>query len=71
MTFTFKLERADGALADPPSFRTGVYVWRPGDVIWLGADRSLRVLGVRDDDADQPPVQVVEDVAERASSDAA
>jgi hypothetical protein len=29
-------------------------------MIYLGA-RSLRVLGNRDDDADQPPVLVVED----------
>jgi hypothetical protein len=71
MTVTFKLERADGTPADPPSFRTGVYVWRPGDVIPLGADRSLRVLGVRDDDADQPPVLVVEDMPRGATSDAA
>jgi hypothetical protein len=28
----------------------------------------IAVLTVRDDDADQPPVLVVEDVAERASS---
>jgi hypothetical protein len=26
--------------------------------------RTLRVVGVRDDDADQPPVLVVEEVAE-------
>lgn len=37
----------------------------------VGADRTFRVLGVRDEDADQAPVLVVEDVAERASSDAA
>jgi hypothetical protein len=65
MTVTFKLERADGTPADPPSFRTGVYVWQPGDVIPLGADRALRVVGVRDDDAGQAPVLVVEGVPER------
>jgi hypothetical protein len=27
----------------------------PGDKIPLTAERTLRVLGVRDDDADQPP----------------
>jgi hypothetical protein len=37
--------------------------WRAGDVITLGK-RSLRVIAVRDDDADQPRVLVVEDVAE-------
>ena len=33
--------------------------WRPGDTIHLGR-RTLRVIRVRDDDADQPPVLVVE-----------
>ena len=28
----------------------------------MTADRTLRVLGVRDDDADQPPVLVVENL---------
>jgi hypothetical protein len=36
---------------------------RADDTIHLG-HRTLRVVGVRDDDADQPPVLVVEDVAE-------
>jgi hypothetical protein len=35
--------------------------WGPGDVIPLGR-RTLRVIGKRDDHADQPPVLVVEDV---------
>jgi hypothetical protein len=47
MTITFKLEREDGTPAEPASFRTSVYRWSPGDVIPLGASRSLRVLGVR------------------------
>ena len=29
----FKLERTDGTPADPPTYRTGVYAWRPGDTI--------------------------------------
>jgi hypothetical protein len=62
MTFTFKLERPDGSPADPPTFRNAVLSWRQGDTIVLGADRSLRVVGVRDDGADEPPVLVVEDV---------
>jgi hypothetical protein len=33
----------------------------PGDTIAIGR-RTLRVLGVRDDDADQPPALVVEDL---------
>jgi hypothetical protein len=36
--------------------------WRAGDTIPLG-QRTLRVLRVRDDDADQPPSLVVEDMA--------
>jgi hypothetical protein len=36
-------------------------MWNPGDTIPLGA-RTLRVVGVRDDDADQPPALVVETV---------
>jgi hypothetical protein len=68
MTITFKLELADGKPADPSTFRTSVYRWSPGDVIPLGATRSLSVLRVKDEDADQPPALVVEDMAERASS---
>jgi hypothetical protein len=63
MTFTFKLERLDGTPADPPSFRTSVMVWRPGDVSPLGGRSLLVVVEVRDDDADQAPRLVVEDVA--------
>jgi hypothetical protein len=37
-------------------------MWLPGDTIPLGA-RALRVVGVRDDDADQAPVLVVEELA--------
>jgi hypothetical protein len=63
MTFTIKLERADGTPAEPPSISTTVTNWRPGDTIPLGAKKSLRVVRVRDDDADQPPVLVVNDAA--------
>jgi hypothetical protein len=34
--------------------------WKPGHTIHLG-QRTLRVIGKRDDDADQPPVLVVEE----------
>jgi hypothetical protein len=61
--FLFRLETADGAPAEPPSLNSAVPNWRPGDTIPLG-HRTLRVLGIRDDDADQPPVLVVEDVPE-------
>ena len=56
----FKLERTDGTPADPPTYRTGVYSWRPGDTIPMGATRTLRVVEIR---PDEPPVLVVEDVA--------
>jgi hypothetical protein len=69
--FLFRLETVEGEPANPPTFESAVPNWRSGDTIPLGRDRTLRVVAVRDDDADQPPVLVVEDVAERASSDVA
>jgi hypothetical protein len=53
---TFRLELDDGAPADPPTFRSAPGIsWKVGDTIPLGA-RTLRVVGVRDDEADpQPP----------------
>jgi hypothetical protein len=69
--FTFKLELADGTPADPPSFRAAVPNWRPGDTIFLAPRRTLRVVRVRDDDADQAPVPVVEDMAGPATGDKA
>jgi hypothetical protein len=63
--FNFRLEREDGSPADPPTFHTVVPTWRPGDTIPLGADRTLRVSAIRDDDADQPPALVVEPVRPR------
>ena len=58
--FLFKLELEGRTPADQPSFETTVHTWRAGDTIPLGR-RTLRVVDVRDDDADQPPVLVVED----------
>jgi hypothetical protein len=60
MTFLFILETPDGAPADPPTLKSAVPNWRPGDTIPLGR-RTLRVVGVRDDDADTPPALIVED----------
>lgn len=68
--FLFRLEMADGSPAEPSKLESVVPNWRPGDVITLGR-RQLRVVRLRDDDVDQPPVLVVEDVAEGATSDAA
>ena len=70
MAFQFRLETEDGKPADPPSIGSAVPNWRQGDTIPLGS-RILRVVDVRDDDADQPPVLVVADVSEPASSDEA
>ena len=62
MAFLFKLETAEGVPAEPPTLASAVPNWRAGDTIPLG-QRTLCVVRVRDDDADQPPVLVVEDVA--------
>jgi hypothetical protein len=56
--FLFKLVRRDGTPADPPMLRAAVPNWRAGDQIPLDSRRSLRVVAVRDDDADQPPALV-------------
>jgi hypothetical protein len=58
--FLFRLETADGSPAEPPTLSSAVPNWREGDTIHLGT-RSLRVIGKRDDDADAPPVLVVEE----------
>ena len=62
MAFLFRLETADGAPAEPPTLTSAVPNWRPGDTIPLGP-RTLRVVGVREDDADEPSVLVVEEVS--------
>jgi len=61
-TLTFKLETADGAPADPPTFKTVAPLWRPGDTIPLGT-RTLRVVDIRVADDDEDPVLVVEDLS--------
>jgi hypothetical protein len=62
--FLFKLLRPDGTPADPPTLRAAVPNWRPGGTIAVDASRSVRVVDVRVDDPDEPPVLVVEDMAE-------
>src|SRR3954454_19827249 len=59
--FLFRLETAEGALAEPPTVTSAVPNWRPGDTIPLGRGRTLRVVSVRGEEADQPPVLVVEE----------
>ena len=61
--FLFKLETVDGAAAEPSSLSSAAPNWAPGQTIHLGR-RTLRVVAVCDDDADQPPVLVVEDLAQ-------
>jgi hypothetical protein len=62
--FLFRLGTVDGAPAEPPTLRAAVPNWSIGDTIPLGR-RTLRVIAKRDDDADQAPVLIVKDVAER------
>jgi hypothetical protein len=52
--FLYRLENADGAAADPPTLASAVPNWAQGDTIPFG-QRTLRVIGKRDGDADQPP----------------
>jgi hypothetical protein len=63
MSFRFRLELPDGSPAEPPAISVAVPNMRAGDSIPLSAARILRVVQVRDDDADRPPVLVVEDMA--------
>jgi hypothetical protein len=56
------LETTEGVRAEPPRLASAVPNWRMGDTIPLGR-KSLRVVSVRDDDADQPPVLVVEETS--------
>jgi hypothetical protein len=56
----FRLETPEGAPADPPTLESAAHNWKAGDTIPLGK-RTLRVIGKRDDEGDQPPVLVVED----------
>jgi hypothetical protein len=68
--FLFRLELEDGTRAVPPTFETAVHTWRPGDTIPLGR-RELRVVDIRDDDADRPPVLIVEDIVQSGQTGAA
>jgi hypothetical protein len=62
MAFLFRLETAHGTPADPPKLESAVPNWRAGDTIPLGA-RTLRVVDVRYDEAEDASVLVVEDMA--------
>jgi hypothetical protein len=60
--FLFRLETRDGLPATPPTLASAVPNWKAGDTVPLG-QMTLRVVGVRDDDADQPPVLIVEEAS--------
>jgi len=60
MAFLFKLETREGLPAEPPTPNVAVPNMGVGDVIPLGA-RSMRVVRKRHEDADSPPVLVVEE----------
>jgi hypothetical protein len=60
MAFLFKLKTVEGDPAEPATLASAVPNWRVGDTIPLGR-RTLRVVGLRDDDAVKPPVLVVEE----------
>jgi hypothetical protein len=53
---------AVGLLTEPPSLTSAVPNWSSGDTIPLGA-RTLRIVEVRYDDADEASILVVEDMA--------
>jgi hypothetical protein len=60
--FLFRLETPQRVAADPSTLESALPNWSPGDSIYLG-HRTLRVVGMRDDDADQPSVLIVEEAS--------
>ena len=58
--FLFRLELEDGTVADPSTVTVAVPDWPVGSQIHVRG-RTLRVIGRRDDDTEQPPVLVVEE----------
>ena len=59
--FLFRLETVEGEPAEPPTLSAAVPNWKPGDTIHLGK-RALRVVALRDEDGDRPPMLVVEEM---------
>ncbi len=68
MTFTLKLEQADGTPADPPTMESTVTNWRTGDTIPLGRIVLCAWSASSSRTRTSRPSLVVEDMAERASS---
>jgi hypothetical protein len=60
-TFLFRLETVKGEPANPSTLSAAIPNWGIGDMIYLGR-RTLRVVDRRDD-AEQPPVLVVEEAS--------
>lgn len=58
--FLFRLETVEGEPAEPPTLSVAVPSWKAGDVVHAQG-KALRVVALRDDDADEPPVLVVEE----------
>ncbi len=57
--FLFRLETVEGQPAEPQTLSVAVPNWQPGDVVHTRG-KSLRVVALRDDEADSPPVLIVE-----------
>jgi hypothetical protein len=57
-----------GRRPEAPTIQSTVTNWRTGDTIPLGRDRTLRVVAIVVSNEDEPPVLIVEDVSQRASS---
>ena len=63
MAFIYKLEHEDGTRRSADVFAADGISWNAGDVIPLGSERALRVVGkrlVENLDGDPVPVLVVE-----------
>jgi hypothetical protein len=58
--FLFRLGTVDCDPAEPSTLECAVPNWRACDTIPTGRN-TLRVVAVRDDDADAPPVLIVEE----------
>jgi hypothetical protein len=64
--FCSSSRRGTGKPAEPATLSAAGPNWSPGDVIVLGRGRALRVVELRDEDADHPPVLVVEERSAQA-----
>lgn len=49
----------EGEPTEPPTLSVAVPNWKPEDVVHTRG-KALRVVALRDDDADSPPVLIVE-----------